>query len=432
VDWRAQYRERLTTAQEAVKLIGPRGRVALGHAAGEPAALVAAMVANRAAYAGLEIVHMVSLGRAAYAQGGMEGSFRHNALFVGPRTREAVREGRADFTPCFFHEIPELFSTALPLDAALVQVSPPDRHGFCSLGVSVDYTKAAVEGAKLVIAQVNPRMPRTMGGSFVHVSRLDRIVEASEELPELPRSALGDVEMAIGERCAALVRDGDCLQLGIGAIPDAVLASLKGKRDLGIHSEMISDGVVDLVEAGVVTCSRKSLHPGKIVATFLMGTRRLYDFVDDNPLVELYPVDYVNDPAVIMRNDNLVSINSCVQVDLAGQVASETVGPAQISAVGGQVDFVRGAAMSRGGRSIIAMSATAKGGISKIVARLDEGAAVTTSRNDVDYVVTEHGVARLKGLTLRQRARALIGIAAPEARPALLEACSRLFPRGLD
>ncbi|MPM23414.1 Butanoate coenzyme A-transferase [bioreactor metagenome] len=308
------------------------------------------------------------------------------------------------------------------MDVALVQVSPPDQNGYCSLGVSVDYTKPALESAKTVIAQVNPQMPRTMGDSFVHVSQLDWIVEADVPLLQLKPPVIGAVERAIGEHCAGLIRDGDTLQLGIGAIPDAVLLFLKEKKDLGIHSEMFSDGVVELFEAGVITNRRKTLHPGKCVVTFLMGTRRLYDFVNDNPAVMMMPVDYVNDPYVIRQNDNLVSINSCLQVDLQGQVVSTSVGKREFSGVGGQVDFVRGANMSRGGRSIMAMPATAKGGaVSKIAAVIDEGASVTTSRHDVGYVVTEYGVAELRGKTLRQRARALIAIAHPDFRAALAQ-----------
>ena len=302
----------------------------------------------------------------------------------------------------------------------LIQVSAPDEHGFCSLGVSVDYTKPAAEAAKLVIAQVNKNMPRTLGDSFLHVSRLDWVVEHDCPVIELQPPVIGDVEKAIGENCASLVRDGDTLQLGIGAIPDAVLLFLKDKKDLGIHSEMVSDGVVELVEAGVITNRRKTLHPGKSVVTFLMGTKRLYDYVDNNPAVEMYPVDYVNNPVIAAQNDNLVSINSCVQVDLMGQVVSTSVGLKQISGVGGQVDFVRGANMSRGGRTIMAMPSTAaKGSISKIVPFIDHGAAVTTNRYDVNYVVTEYGIARLKGKTLKDRARALIEISHPNFRESL-------------
>ena len=316
--------------------------------------------------------------------------------------------------------LPKLFKTTMPVDVALIQVTPPDEHGYCSLGVSVDYTKPAAEAAKTVIAQVNDRMPRTMGESFIHVTEIDCFVEHSAPIIELGAPKIGDVERAIGENCASLISDGDTLQLGIGAIPDAVLLFLKDKKDLGIHSEMFSDGVVELVEAGVVTNKKKTFHPGKMVVTFLMGSKKLYDFVNNNPTVEMYPVDYVNDPVVIMKNDNIVSINSCVQADLMGQVCSESIGLTQISGVGGQVDFVRGAMMAKNGKSIIAMPSTAgKGKFSKIVPLLDEGAAVTTSRNDVDYIVTEYGIAALRGKTLRERAKALIQIAHPDFREGL-------------
>lgn len=310
----------------------------------------------------------------------------------------------------------------MPVDVALIQVSKPDEHGYCSFGVSSDYTKPAADCAKIVIAEVNKQMPRTMGNSFIHVSDMDFIVESDHPIIELPLPKIGEVEKAIGRNCAELVEDGSTLQLGIGAIPDAVLLFLKDKKDLGIHSEMISDGVVELVEAGVITNKNKTLHPGKSVVTFLMGTKRLYDYADNNPAVEMYPVSYVNDPKVIMQNNQMVSINSCVQVDFYGQVASESIGAKQISGVGGQVDFVRGASMSLDGKgkSIIAMPSTAsKGKVSRIVPMLDEGAPVTTSRNDVDYIVTEYGIAHLKGKTNKGRARALINIAHPDFREEL-------------
>lgn len=428
MDWKALYEQRKMTAQEAVSRIKSGDRVVISHAVSEPSYVIDALVANAAAYENVEIVHMVAMGKCEYAKPEMAGHFRHNALFVGGATREAVASGRGDYTPCFFYQIPQLFATSMPVDAALVTVTPPDENGMCSLGVSVDYTLAAVKNAALVIAQVNDQMPYTGSQSLVSVEKIDCFVEHSAPIIELAPPRIGDVERAIGEHCAALIRDGDTLQLGIGAIPDAVLLFLKDKKDLGIHSEMFSDGVVELVEDGVITNKRKTLHPGKLVAAFLMGTRRLYDFVDHNPDLEMRPVDYVNDPTVIARNDNLVSINSCVQVDLMGQVASESVGLKQISGVGGQVDFVRGAAMSKGGRSIIAMPSTAAhGSISKIVPLLDEGAAVTTSRNDVDYIVTEYGAAHLKGRTLRERARALIEIAHPDFRPELRQVYEQRF-----
>ncbi len=422
MDWKTVYERRKMTAQQAVQKIKSGDRVVIGHAVGEPSYVIDAMVANAAAYENVEIVHMVAMGKCDYAKPEMASHFHHNALFVGGGTREAVASGRGDYTPCFFYQIPKLFAEALPIDVALVSVTPPDENGMCSLGVAVDYTMSAVKEAKLVIAQVNDQMPYTGKYSLVSVADIDCFVEYSAPIIELAPPHIGEVERAIGENCATLIHDGDTLQLGIGAIPDAVLLFLKDKKDLGIHSEMFSDGVVELVNAGVITNRKKSLHPGKFVAAFLMGTRKLYDFVDHNPDLEMHPVDYVNNPVVVGLNDNMVSINSCVQVDLMGQVASESVGLMQISGVGGQVDFVRGAAMSKGGRSIIAMPSTAaKGTISKIVPLLDEGAAVTTSRNDVDYIVTEYGIAHLKGHTLKERARALIEIAHPDFRSDLIQ-----------
>lgn len=427
MDWKSYYEAHTETAAAAVNRIRSGDRVVVGHACGEPSYLLEAMVDNAAAYENVEIVHMVAMGRAGYCAPEMAPHFRHNALFVGGTTRAAVAEGRGDFTPCFFSEVPAFFHTTLPVDVALVQVTPPNEQGKCSLGVSVDYTLPALKAARTVIAQVNTRMPRTGGDSLVDVSEIDSFVLHDEPIIQLAPPKIGPVEEAIGRNVASLVRDGDTLQLGIGAIPDAVLLFLKDKKDLGIHSEMFSDGVVELAQAGVITNARKSLHPGKYVATFLMGSQRLYDFVDNNPDVYMAPVDYVNDPFVIAQNDQMVSINSCVQVDLMGQIASESIGYLQISGTGGQVDFIRGAARSRDGRSIIAMPSTVKGKTSKIVPLLDEGAAVTTSRNDADYVVTEYGVAALKGRTLRQRARALIDIAHPDFRPMLEEAYRARF-----
>lgn len=428
MSWKTYYEQHTMSAQEAVKQIRSGDRVVVGHACGEPGHVIDAMVANAQAYANVEIVHLVAMGKAAYCAPGMERHFRHNALFLGGPTRDAIAQGRGDFTPSFFFEIPGLFSSTLPVDVALIQVTPPDENGQCSLGISVDYTYEAVMKARTVIAQVNRNMPFTCGQSTVPVEKISCFVPYDEPILELAPPKIGPVEEAIGKNVASLVRDGDTLQLGIGAIPDAVLRFLGDKKDLGIHSEMFSDGVVDLIEAGVVTNRAKTLHPGKSVVAFLMGTKRLYDYVDHNSDVELRPVDYVNHPAVIARNDNMVSINSCVQVDLMGQVCSESVGYKQISGTGGQVDFIRGAAMSKGGRSILAFPSTAaKGTISKIVPILDEGAVVTTSRNDVDYIVTEYGVAHLKGYTLRQRARALIQVAHPDFRPALQEEFTRRF-----
>lgn len=420
MNWKEIYNSRVMTAEEAVKKIQSGDRVVIGHAVGEPSYVISKMVENKEQYENVEIVHMVAMGEGEYCLPGMEKHFRHNSIFVGGCTRDAVNSGRGDFTPSFFNEVPKLFRTTLPVDVALIQVTPPDEHGYCSFGVSVDYTKPAAEAAKIVIAQVNDQMPRTMGEAFMHVSEIDCFVEHSAPIIELGAPKIGDVEKAIGENCASLISDGDTLQLGIGAIPDAVLLFLKDKKDLGIHSEMFSDGVVELVEAGVITNKKKTFHPGKMIVTFLMGSKKLYDFVNDNPTVEMHSVDYVNNPVNIMKNDNIVAVNSCVQVDLMGQVCSESIGLTQISGVGGQVDFVRGAAMAKKGKAIIAIPSTAaKGKVSKIVPLLDEGAAVTTSRNDVDYVVTEYGIASLRGRTLRERAKALIQIAHPDFREGL-------------
>lgn len=420
MNWEAEYRKKCTSAEEAVRQIRSGGRVAVGHACGEPEVLLQAMAANAAQYRDVEIVHMVAMGPAEYCKPEFASNFRHNSLFLGKATRKAIEEGRGDFTPVHFRDIPNLFRTTLHPDVALVQVSPPNEKGYCSLGISVDYTKSALECAGLVIAQVNRQMPRTMGDSYVPVADIDLFVETDTPLIELSPPQIGPVERAIGEHCASLIADGDTLQLGIGAIPDAVLLFLKDKKDLGIHSEMFSDGVVELIEAGVVTNRKKTLHPGKSVASFLMGTKRLYAFVDNHPGVCMMPVDYVNDPYVIRQNDRMISINSCVQVDLQGQTVSTSVGTREISGVGGQFDFVLGANLSRGGKSVMAMASTAANDtISKIVPFIDQGSSVTTSRHDVGYVVTEYGIAALRGKTLRDRARALIEISHPKFRDSL-------------
>lgn len=427
MDYRRYFEERIVSAQEAVKAIPARARVVVGHACGEPQMLTQAMVERADHLEAVEVVHMVAMGEALYCKPGMEKRFRHNALFVGPSTRQAVNEGRADYTPCFFSEIPRLFKQSiLPVDVALIQVSPPDKFGYCSLGVSVDYTKAAAQCAKVVLAEVNPRMPYTLGDSFIHVTEIDYFVPSEAPIIEIARPEIGSVEAAIGGHIATLVEDGATLQLGIGAIPDAVLTFLKEKKDLGIHSEMISDGVMELIEAGVVNGKRKTLHPGKVIITFLMGTKRLYEFVDRNPMIEMRTVDYTNDPFIIGQNERMISINSALEIDLMGQVCADTIGPYQFSGVGGQVDFVRGASRSRGGKAIIALPATAAGGsVSRIVSHLSKGAAVTTSRNDVHYVVTEYGIADLRGKSVRQRAEALINIAHPDFRPELRKALNR-------
>ena len=413
-DWREDYEKKLTTPFLAVKHIKSGDRVVLGLATGEPHSVVEAMMQNKDNYHDVEIVAMLSLGESPWLRPEMKGHFKFNCLFASPASRNAILSGDADFTTAFFFEIPDILRTELKPNVALIQVSPPDRHGYCSFGMSVDYTKEAAERADLVIAQVNSNMPRTMGDSFIHISKLDLICEIDTPLIGIPISPIKETEKKIGKNIADLVKDGDTLQLGIGGIPNAVLSCLTHKKDLGIHSEMISDGVVDLIESGVINNSKKSIHRYKSVVGFAMGSQKIYDFIDDNPSFEFRPIDYVNDPSIIMKNDNMVAINSCLQVDLLGQVVSDSMGLLQFSGVGGQLDFVRGARMSKGGRAIMAMPSTAaKGNVSRIVSIITEGSAVTTTRNDVDYVVTEFGVAKLKGKTLRHRAKELIKIAHP-------------------
>ena len=415
------YRDKFVTAEQALQSVKSGNRVVLGHACGEPSVLVDALVARAEELRDVEIVHMVAMGQAKYTRPEMEKSFRHNALFVGGSTRKAVEEKRADYTPCFFSEIPRLFTNKiLPVDVALIQVAPPDDEGFCSFGLSVDYTSSAAESAGIVIAQINRNFPRT-AGTKIHLSKIDFLVEKDEPVLELKPPVIGEIEKMIGENVARLVPDGATLQLGIGAIPDAVLLFLTHKKDLGIHSEMFSDGVVVLAEAGVITNRKKTINPGKFTASFLMGTRKLYDFIDNNQDVDMQPIAYVNDPFIIGQHENMVSINSALQVDLMGQVNAEMIGSKQYSGIGGQVDFVRGASRSKNGKSIIAMPSTAAGGkLSRIACELDRGAAVSTSRNDVHYIATEYGVADLRGKSLAQRARALIAIAHPDFRETLL------------
>lgn len=427
--WRKLYDSKVMTAKEAIEAVKSGDRVVIGHACSEPTSIVNAMVENKDLYKNVEIVHMLAMGKSDYVSTEMVSHFKHNALFVGGSTRKAVNENRADFTPCFFYEIPRLFRDgSMPVDVAMIQVSRPDEHGYCSLGLSNDYTKSAAESANIVLAEVNDYMPRIMGDNFIHISEITHIVETSREMIELNLPQIGEVEKLIGKNCASLIEDGSTLQLGIGAIPDAVLLFLKDKKDLGIHSEMFSDGVVELVEAGVITNKKKSIHKGKMVATFLMGTKRLYDFANNNPAVELYPVDYVNDPVVIAKNFKMISVNSCLQVDLMGQVSSESIGLKQYSGTGGQVDYIRGASMAKDGKSIIAMPSTAsKGKLSRIVPFIKDGTTVTTSRNDVHYVVTEYGIAKLRGKTLKERARQLIDISHPDFKSSLIEEWERRF-----
>lgn len=418
------YQSRITTAEKAVESIQPGMRVFMTGNCSVPRKVMAALVQRAPSFAPpIEITHLFTLGNADYVAPGMERYMRVNTLFIGANVRRAVNEGRADFTPCFLSEIPDLFRRGvLPLDVALVHVSPPDEHGFCSFGVEVGVTKTAAESARVVIAEVNEHMPRTLGDSFIHVSRLTHAVPVSYPLLEHRMAEVSEIERRIAAFCAALIEDGSTLQLGIGGIPDGVLPFLADKKDLGIHSEMFSDGVIDLVDRGVINGARKSLHPGKIIAGFMMGTQRLYDFVHDNPMVELHPTEYINDPFRIAQNDRMVAINSAIEVDLTGQVCADSIGTGFYSGVGGQVDFIYGASRSRGGKPIIGLPSTAlvQGElVSKIVPLLKPGAGVVTTRNHVHYVVTEFGVADLYGKSIRQRAQALIAIAHPSFRESL-------------
>ena len=413
--WERIYRSKVTTAAEAIRSVANGDNLYLTSNCSVPQQLLGALVDRARAddVRDVTIHQLLTIGSTDYVAPEMAGKIRANALFIGPNIRKAVQQGRVDFTPVFLGETPKLFKEKIiPLDVALVHVSPPDEHGFCSFGVEVGLTKPAAESARIIIAEVNEQMPRTLGNSFIHVSKLTHIVPVNYPLIELPQGTPGDLEKAIGSHIAEMIPDGATLQLGIGAIPDGVLYYLQDKRDLGIHSELFSDGVVDLVEMGVVTNDRKTLHPGKIIAGMLLGTKRLYDFSDDNAMVELHPQDYVNDPFVIAQNDNMIAINSAIEVDLTGQVCADSMGPRLYSGVGGQVDFVRGAARSKGGKPIIALPATARDGtVSRITPMLRQGAGVVTTRNDVHYVVTEFGVADLYGKTIRHRVEALIGIA---------------------
>lgn len=422
MSWVDDYKKKLVTAEEAVSVIKSRDRVYISGNAATPYVLMKALAARKDELEDVELVHVLLLGEDPLSKPEMEGHFRHNSLFVGPADRKAINEGRADYIPIFLHQIPDLFySGQMPLDVTILHLSPPDEHGFMSYGVEVLASKAAAEKAKIVIAQVNEKMPRVLGDSFIHVSRVHRIVEISENLPELERSPATEVERKIGKYIADLIEDGCTLQLGIGGIPDAVIAGLKERRDLGIHTEMVSDGVMEAIEAGIITGARKTFHPYKVVLTFILGSLKLYDFVDNNPVFEAHPTDYTNHPFNVARNDNMIAVNSAIEVDITGQVCSDSIGTFIYSGFGGQVDFIRGAAHSLGGKPIIAMPSTAKEGeMSRIVPFLKKGAGVVTTRADVKYVVTEFGVAYLHGKNLQERTRDLINIAHPKFRPDLI------------
>lgn len=428
--WTGIYENKVVTAEEAVKAIESGDRIFLTGNCSVPQVLLKALVARAPELENVEICHALTIGSSDYVAPEMEGHLRANSLFIGPNVRRAVQEGRADFTPVLLSEFTLLFSKGyLPVDVAFVHLSPPDEHGFCSYGIETGLTKTPAEAARIIIAEVNPNMPRCLGDSFIHISRVDYIVPVDYPLMELPMTEGGPTElhMRIAEYIAELIPDGATMQMGIGAIPDAVLRFLYHKKDLGIHTELFSDSVIDLVEAGVVTNARKTLHPGKITAGFMLGTRRLYEWVHDNPIIELHRTEYVNDPFVIAQNERQVAINSAIEIDLTGQVCADSIGPKLYSGVGGQLDFIYGASRSKGGVPVIALPSTAKGDkFSRIVPMLKPGAGVVTTRNHVRYVVTEYGVADLYGRTIRERAQALIRIAHPKFRDELTRAAKEL------
>jgi 4-hydroxybutyrate CoA-transferase len=432
MSWVDDYKKKLVTAEDAVSVIKSSDRVYISGNAATPYVLMNALASRKDELEDVELVHVLLLGDDPLSKPEMEGHFRHNSLFVGPADRKAINEGRADYIPIFLHQIPGLiYSGQMPLNVTMLHLSPPDEHGFMSFGVEVLASKAAAEKAQIVIAQVNEEMPRVLGDSFIHVSRVHKIVEISEELPQLERSPFTEVERKIGHFIAELIEDGSTLQLGIGGIPDAVLSALKERRDLGIHTEMVSDGVMEAIEAGIITGAKKTFHPNKVILTFILGSKTLYDFADNNPVFEAHPTDYTNHPFNVSRNENMIAINSAIEVDITGQVCSDSVGTYIYSGFGGQVDFIRGAAHSKGGKPIIALPSTAKNDeISRIVPFLKKGAGVVTTRADVKYVVTEYGVANLHGRNLQERTVALINIAHPKFRPDLIkEAKSRFLLR---
>jgi len=408
---------KIVTAEKAVKSINSGDNVFIHTAAATPQKLVLAMSERHNELSDVQIYHLHTEGPAPYANPDYLKSFKTHSFFVGANVRSAVQTGAADYIPIFLSEVPYLFNNGiLSLDVALIQVSPPDKHGYCSMGVSVDASRAAVLHADTVIAQLNPNMPRTHGDGIIHSSQISYAIEVDEPIHKIRPPELTDKELAIGRNCANLIEDGATLQMGIGSIPDAVLASLSNHKNLGVHTEMFSDGIIPLIESGVVNNSEKRVHPGKVVGSFTVGTRKLYDFMDDNPLIAMLDCAYVNDTAVIRRNPKVTAINSAIEIDLTGQVCADSIGTKQYSGVGGQMDFIRGASLSKGGKPIIALPSTTNKGISRIVPYLKQGAGVVTTRAHVHYVVTENGVANLYGKGLKERAIELIKIAHPDHR----------------
>ncbi len=426
--WKDEYSRRLVTAEEAIKNIHDGDKVVMSFGCGEPRYIVRAMRESYMDYKDVEVINMLLLGDTPWVDEDVKGHFRYNSFFASGTNRKAIANGDADFTSCYLSETPMVLREYIKPRVTVMSVAPPDEDGYVSLGTNCDYIETTLSHCEVKIAQVNKFMPYTHGVARKHVTEFDFFVEHDEPIPEVPAPPLTEVERQIGKNCAALINDGDCIQLGIGGIPNAICEELKHKKDLGLHSEMVGDGVVDLIESGVINNSKKNVNPNKTILGFAFGTRKLFDFLNNNKAVEMTPMDYVNNPFIIAQHDNMVSVNSCIQVDLMGQVVSDTIGLNQFSGVGGQVDFVRGATMSKGGRSIMAMPSTAKGDtISKIVPKITDYSAVTTTRNDVNYVVTEYGIAQLKGKSMKERARALISIAHPNFRDELCEEFERRF-----
>ncbi len=425
--WLNNYQSKIVSSDEALKILKSGDNVVVQPGCAAPMELIRAMVRRKDDLEDVSLYHILTVGPLPYVEPGMEKHFRHKAFFMGANTRKAVNEGRADFIPIFLSEVPLLFKNGIiKSDVALINVSPPDEHGFCSYGIDVGTIKTPAEKSRTIIAQVNNCMPRTLGDSFIHVNKLKYIVEFDEPMQELPQvdpditPEMIEIYNQIGCHIATLIEDGSTLQMGIGAIPDAVLKYLKDKRDLGIHTEMFSDGIIELIESGIVNNEKKTLHPGKIIAGFILGTKRSFDFIDNNPIAEFHPQEYVNDPFVVAKNYKMVAINSAIEVDLTGQVCADSIGTRFFSGIGGQVDFIRGAARSEGGKPIIALPSTTKDfKISRIVPALKPSAGVVTSRGDVHYIVTEYGIAHLYGKSIKERAKALIGIAHPSFRESL-------------
>lgn len=419
---------KIVSAREAVSYIQSRQHIFIHTAAAAPQQLIKALTERYKELRKVQIFHLHTEGEAPYTKPEYKESFSTHVFFTAQNVRSAMKTGQADYIPVFLSEVPHLFNRGIVnLNAAMIQVSPPDKHGFCSLGISVDASRAAILNADTVIAQINPNMPRTHGDGLIHVSEIDYAAEVNDPIPEHHPAELSDVELKIGRHCAGLIENGATLQMGIGSIPDAVLTSLGDHKNLGIHTEMFSDGLIPLIQSGVVNNSKKKIHPGKVVGSFAMGTRKLYDFMDDNPLIQMLDCAYVNDTSVIKRNPKVTAINSAIEIDLTGQVCADSIGTYQYSGVGGQMDFIRGASLSEGGKPIIALPSTTGRGESKIVPFLKQGAGVVTTRAHVHYIVTEYGVANLYGQSLRRRAQSLIEIAHPDHREDLEKAAHARF-----